>query len=736
MLRLAGVFLLLAVGGGGQQARGDTGQGAGHVGATVRREFVYQSADKLRSVTVAGTFNKWDTAANPLTPDAGGKTWRVTLDIPYGRNAYKFFVNGETWLADPQQSAKDSDGNTVLIVLPPDYAHPASSSDGAVTQSALHHDQTLDWVNYDRGRLTVSLRARPGDLAQVWLKTGGRRYPMTLVSSDELYARYSASVPWDRKGDLTYLFVLADGPTTQEFGAAGLGAPGQARPFVLKASEFQPFVVPAWVERSVIYQIFPDRFADGDKTNDPPNVQPWDSVPTGGSRFGGDARGVQDHLAYLQQLGISAVYFNPIFRSPSNHRYDVDDYKAVDPQFGTNAEFVRLTRALQSQGIRTVMDFVFNHSGAGFAPFQDVVKNGPQSAYKDWYFIKSYPVHAQYPPNYETFGGYWGMPKLNMANPKTSDYMLGIVAYWMKEVPLSGLRFDVADAISPVFWRRLRPRLKAIDPQAWIVGETWGDASAWLGGDQWDASMNYPFLFANRDFFADSKTAPSEYTKHLMDLYHSHVPQVSRNMMNLLSSHDTPRFLTLCHNNQDLARLAAAVQFTWPGVPSVYYGEEIGMQGGADPDNRRGMAWNLAVPDNPMLRYYKRLIALRHASPALQSGDPAILMTDDGAQTLAYARTLGDDMAIVAVNRSDKAQTMRIPLPASGALRAARKIGLVDGLSGNRVSLGMARTLVVTLQPLRAAIFLPATKPLLALTAQADTGTALGADHARVSTMP
>jgi len=226
----------------------------------------------------------------------------------------------------------------------------------------------------------------------------------------------------------------------------------------------------------------------------------------------------------------------------------------------------------------------------------DVVQKGAASAYKDWYFIKSYPVHAQSPPNYAAYDGYWGMPKLNMANPETGDYMLNMVGFWKKEAPLAGLRFDVADAIDMRFWRKLRPQVKALDPQMWIVGETWGDASPWLTGDQWDAAMNYPFLFASRDFFAEGKASPSEYLNRLMTLYHSHPPQVSRNMMNLLSSHDTPRFLTLCHNNQDLDCLAAAVQFTWAGAPSIYYGEELGMQGGADPPYPPSQAGAASTP--------------------------------------------------------------------------------------------------------------------------------------------
>jgi glycosidase len=242
----------------------------------------------------------------------------------------------------------------------------------------------------------------------------------------------------------------------------------------------------------------------------------------------------------------------------------------------------------------------------------------------------------------------------------------------------------------------------------------WGDGSPWLGGDQWDSVMNYQFLFTNRDFFAEGKTKPSEYSQRLMRLYNSYVPQVSRNMMNLLSSHDTPRFLTVCKDNEQLHRLAATVQFTWVGAPSIYYGEELGMRGGADPDNRRGMEWNLATPANPMLRHYKKLIRLRNASRALQSGDPAFLLADDRAQSLAYSRTVGDDVAIAAINRSLAPQTLAVPLPQTTAMRAAAKSGFVDGLSGRRIpATSSAKTVSLTLAPLQSAVLLPATQKFL-----------------------
>jgi len=681
--------------------------------STTQQVIVFKPANSVKSVSIAGTFNSWDRTANPLKADADGKTWRTTLTLPFGKYLYKLVIDGDTWIQDPQASKSEDDGNgntnSVVFLAPPDYALPASPLDGVTAESALLHTTSLPYLNYDRGQVTISLRTRANDLKEVRLKLGGHRYPMSLVDSDELYARYQVQIPWNRKRDLIYDFELVDGSKTEEFGANRFSEKA-AEPFHLKAKEFKPFVTPDWVERSVIYQIFPDRFANGDKRNDPPDVQPWNSKPSGGSWFGGDAAGVSRHLPYLSDLGISTVYFTPVFKSPSNHRYDAEDYMTVDPRFGTNAEFAALTRQMKSRGIRTVMDFAFNHTATGFPQFADVVKNGKASPYKDWYFIKSFPVLMQYPPNYQSFSGAWQMPKLNVVNPQTQDFLLGVAGYWKKEVPLAGLRFDVADEVDMRLWRSMREYVKKIDPQTWIVGETWGNASAWLTGDQWDAAMNYPFLFANAEFFANGKTSASDYTKRLMQIYNWYPPQVSRNMMNMLSTHDTTRFLTQCHGDQDLLRLAATVQFTWVGAPSIYYGDEIGMEGARDPDNRRGMDWSMVRRDNPMLTYYKQLIKLRNSSRVLQSGDPAILLADDQARTFAYSRTFDNQLAVIAINRSDKPQTVQIHLPDNSAVQSAHKMGLLDGLSGRQISLDTGNSFSITLPALRAAILLPPAK--------------------------
>ena len=665
----------------------------------VAQSLVYRADKKLDSVSVAGEFNGWNTGANPLTVDADGLTWRTQLTLAPGPYQYKFVLNGDNWILDPANSKRFTEAggnvNSLLVATPPDFQTPVAPDDGQTTASALKHAQSEPYLNFDQGQLRVQLRARASDISAAWLQLGPQRVPMKAAKSDGVYTFYEAQIPWDGKSALAYSFGLQDGARTETFGADGLNSNS---PFRLDG-KYQPFAVPGWVEKTVFYQIFPDRFANGDASNDPANVAAWNSKPTGDSRFGGDIAGVEQHLPYLKSLGIGGVYFNPVFESPSNHRYDATDWKKIDPQFGTNAQFAALTKQMQSQNIRTVMDFVFNHSATNFAPFADVRKNGAQSSYKDWFLIKSFPVRVQEPPNYLAWNGYSAMPKLNLTNPATASYMLDLVNFWKSEVPLSGIRLDVADEVDIRFWRQLRTRVKTLDPQMWIVGERWQDATPWLRGDQWDSAMNYPFRDANLAFFADDKISASQFGARLMELYNAYPPQAARAMLNLLSSHDTPRFLTLAHDDTKLQQLAATVQFTWPGAPSIYYGEELGMKGGADPDNRRGMTWDAATPGNSMLNFYKKLIQIRNQNPVLQSGEPAILTANDAAKTLAFSRSLNGAVAIIAVNRSQAAQTLEIPISQNGRFS--------DALNGQNYAVANGE-LKIELAPLSSAILLRA----------------------------
>lgn len=684
--------------------------------------FLYRSPTTVASVSVAGTFNNWDKSATPMIPSASDRlSWSVHVKLGPGKTQYKFVVDGKDWILDPKALRNEDDGNgnvnSVLIVLPEGYDRPPNPKSGHITASALFHEVAVPWVNLDRNLLTITLRARPDDFESVELiMAGATAQSMNPGVADEVYRKFSATLPWDGSTSLTYAFRIHSGPRSFTFGPNGLTDRASGNSFRLQASSYRPFVVPSWVEKTVIYQIFPDRFENGDKSNDPPNVMPWNGVPTYDNRFGGDIAGIEKRLNYLSDLGIGTVYFNPIVASPSNHRYDAADFEQVDPEFGTNAQFGRLTAEMHARNIRTVMDFVFHSSSPKFKRFQDVVKHGEASPYKDWYFIKSYPVKVENPPNYVGWFGYAALPMLNLKNRDCLAYMTSLPSFWRNVAHFDGMRLDSANSIDSWFWQALRRREKAADPNVWIVGEVWGDGSQWLAGDQWDSVMNYPFREACLGFFANGKTKASEFMTALRRNSDMYVPQVSRNLMNLLSSHDTPRFLTLCHDDVALDELAATVQFTWPGTPSIYYGEEIGMDGGRDPDDRRPMQWERAVVSNPLLAYYKKLIQIRNSHPALQSGDTNVTMSDDGANTIGYERNFGDDHVVVVLNRSESQTDVVLPLSRFRLHTVPPpKISFVDALTGTKFISGSDGKVHVNLGGKRAAVLIPSSPASAAL---------------------
>lgn len=657
-----------------------------------KHHFSFYSDRPAKSVSVAGSFNDWNKDATPMKLEADGRTWSVDVALRAGRYHYKFVRDGGEWMVDPKAIKNEDDGNgntnSVLVISPAEFAKPAKRGDGEITKAAIETGKSWPYFNVDGSKATIKIRVRLGDIAKVNATVNGRSLPATLDYADDLYEYYRVEFEWNTKSDLTYRFELLDGASKVE-----------SEPISLSAKTFKPFVVPNWISNSIIYQIFPDRFENGDKSNDPADVMPWDGKPTYANRFGGDVAGIEKRMGYLRDLGISAIYFNPIFKSPSNHRYEADDYLKVDSQFGTNDEFKKLTKDLQSKGISTILDFAFNHTSPGTDQFKDLIKNGPNSKFKSWYFPKAYPIKVGENPNYEAWYGFPSMPKLNTVNPETRDYLLQVCKYWIQDVGIRGMRLDVANEVNMDFWRTMRTYVKSLRSDEWIVGEIWGDGNPWLKGDQFDSVMNYQFREATLQFVAKGTTDAKQFADSLMKVLKSYPPQVSRNMMNLLGSHDTPRFLSECGGDSQLAKLGAALQFSWVGEPSIYYGDELGMDGGVDPANRRGMEWNRATQDNQMLAYYRRLIQARKRTKAFATGEAEFLWAE--GKTGAFSRTGSEDAALVVFNRSDSEQTISLKVPA--AIQKMAKRGLFDALTGTAYA-ETGRPINLKIQPKSATI--------------------------------
>jgi cyclomaltodextrinase len=446
-------------------------------------------------------------------------------------------------------------------------------------------------------------------------------------------------------------------------------------------------VTPDWVKHAVFYQIFPDRFAKSERVEKPSNLEPWDSDPTPFGYKGGDLVGVRERLDYLQDLGVTALYFNPIFQSASNHRYHTHDYYRVDPLLGGDEAFDDMLAECHRRGIRVVLDGVFNHASRGFFQFNDVLENGASSPWVDWFTFTEHPANAYdktRPPGYKAWVGLHALPALNTDNPQVREYLMRIGEYWLRK-GIDGWRLDVPFEItSPGFWQEFRQRVKAISPEAYIVGEVWTDSRQWLQGDQFDGVMNYLFTEAAIAFSGHEHVVKEtvigrsyapwpgidarEYRRkidHLLGLYPW---PIQLTQLNLLDSHDTSRFRTIVGEDRASVELGTLLLFTFPGAPSIYYGDEIGLTG-ALPDHwaRKSFPWEQPERwDQETLAYHKAVVALRTAQPSLQTGDYRSIYAD--ADVYAFARTLPDSAVLIAVNSGDGRQ--RAPIPRE-ELRAA-----------------------------------------------------------------
>lgn len=427
---------------------------------------------------------------------------------------------------------------------------------------------------------------------------------------------------------------------------------------------------PDWVKHAVFYQIFPDRFARSKQPRkrflQNASWEAWDDMPTLQGYKGGDLWGAIEQLDYLQDLGINAVYFTPIFQSASNHRYHTHDYYQVDPMLGGNPAFQELLDAAHKRDIKVVLDGVFNHSSRGFFFFHDVLENGPHSPWVDWFKIEGWPVspyNGEYPANYVGWAGNRALPVFNHDNPEVREYIMEIAEYWIK-FGIDGWRLDVPFEIkTPGFWQEFRDRVKAINPEAYIVGEVWGDSREWLDGTQFDGVMNYLFAAPTIAFAAgdrvditqvqDRSYEPypplfaKEYGEKMENLLQFYPWEIQLTQLNLLASHDTARLISIAQGDKPSVELATVLLLTFPGAPSIYYGDEVGLPGKLDPDSRRGFPmeahWDIYV-----LKYHQKLIALRNKYPALRTGSYQILYAE--GTVYVFARILDNEELIVAVN--------------------------------------------------------------------------------------
>lgn len=418
------------------------------------------------------------------------------------------------------------------------------------------------------------------------------------------------------------------------------------------------YPIPDWPRDAVFYEIFPERFANGDPSNDPPEALQWDGVPTRTNFFGGDLRGIIEKLDYLESLGVNALYLTPIFAAKTNHKYDTIDYFQIDPHFGDRDTFRQLLYEAHARDMRIVLDAVFNHAGVDFWAFRDVIERGEASAYVNWFYIEDLPVTIEPTPNYSTYENASYLVKLNVHNPEVRRYLYEVARTWTRE-GIDGWRLDVPYFMNHRFWKGFRRAVKALNPDLYIVGEIWERATDWLQGDECDGAMNYRLRSLVLDFFVEGKLDATGFGHELAVLRAEQPGDTAWSMLNLLGSHDTPRLLTLCHGDRNCLCLATAFLFTYVGIPMIYYGDEVGMTGENDPDCRRAMVWEPTAQAQGILQWHQRLIHLRQTHSALRRG--SFRQVYASAELYVFERQHEWDSVLVILNRGATAEALTLP---------------------------------------------------------------------------
>lgn len=534
--------------------------------------------------------------------------------------------------------------------------------------SAILHDMDKRFCYaIDKGLFVIRIQVKKDDIKEIILhymdkyisielKDTRKTVPMKKIASSQFHDYYEAQIRMDMIC-LRYFFEFTDMHGEKayygnyEFSKECITNIDRMFDCPQNLREEEMFEVPEWAANKVVYQIFPSRYA----ASQPVDKELWYKAPiTFTDNLHGDIRGIIDHLDYIRDLGIDVIYLTPIFKSDSSHKYDTIDYYQIDPSFGTAEDLRELVQKAHQYGIKVVLDAVFNHTGRDFFAFKDIIENKEKSKYLDWYFIDKFPLDNEsgQAPNFKCFGYYSGMPKLNLKNPEVEKYVTDVACYWIKECDIDGWRMDVGDEISHYFWKHFRRAVKAVKKDALIIGEIWHYAGDFLEGDEWDTVMNYPFYLNLIDLLADEKIGVSRFIQNLGYMKGRLNKKCYPLMWNLIDSHDTARFLHLCNNKQK-QHLAAAFQLLMPGMPMIYYGDELAMPGANDPDCRRGMYWDEEYRDNEMLEWYKRLIQVRRTHACIVEGELAETITRDEDGTIVLIRKNTEETVALIFNCSN-----------------------------------------------------------------------------------
>jgi len=530
----------------------------------------------------------------------------------------------------------------------------------------LHIPLSRDAYALEEDTVTIRLKTAKNDIKSVFLYYGDRvcmqenvvttEVVMEKIAQDSMFDYYEVTFlsPYTRicyyfyiEGiDQTGIFYSEDGFTKQmqlhrtryfQF------------PYIHRADIIKP---PGWAKDIVMYHIFPDSFASEKRSlKQTGEKHVLEKGLFSESRLGGNLSGIIENLDYITELGINCLYLNPIFKAESYHKYDTIDYYEIDPCFGTKSDLKRLVKECHKRGVRVILDGVFNHCGSGFFAFLDVIEKEEDSKYKDWFYDLKFPVCYDTPPNYEAFAYVKEMPKLNTANKDVETYFCNVGAYWLQEADIDGWRLDVANEINHDFWRAFKKAVRDVKKDAFLIGEIWEESSVWLLGDQFDSTMNYTFTAICKEFFAQKITNIKTFDEKVNHMILRYPKRVSEAQMNFLDTHDVARFFGFCKNDVKAMEFAVIFMMTCVGIPSVFYGDELLLQGDTEEEYRKAMPWdairqirNEDKSENEknqldyMLSFYKKWIQIRKEHTVLKEGSYKTICADDRNQIYVYKR--------------------------------------------------------------------------------------------------
>lgn len=524
--------------------------------------------------------------------------------------------------------------------------------------------------------MTIRLRAARGNLSRCTLWYGDRvcprdpvevtPLPMEKAAEEILFDWFEVTfdTPYNR---VCYYFELEsrDGEKILYYADLFEQEPPKTRsefyqyPFIRRE---ELAVVPEWLRCSVVYNIFPDSFASGKRCISGESSQmPWERGLTLNTRLGGTIRGILENLDYIQDMGFNCLYLNPIFTAGEYHRYDLLDYFHVSPNLGTDENFLEMVDTAHEKGMRVLVDGVFNHCSWQFFAFDDVVKNGENSRYRDWFYDLTFPVvRPKDPgeiPGYACFAYERKMPKLNSSNPEVQAYFQKVCTHWITRFHVDGWRLDVANEVDRDFWRGFRRAALQAKPDAVMIGEIWESSESWLRGDMFDSTMNYDFRKHCRDFFATGELTARQFHSRVIQMLYRYPTGITQGQLNLLDSHDVSRFLTECGGDVRRLNLAEVFLFTAPGVPCLFYGDELGISGKEEFAFRQAMAWDAPPRDHRCL--IRKLTTLRKEEAVISGGYRPLVAGENGLY--AYTRQNDDTAVTVAVNVGENAAAFCCP---------------------------------------------------------------------------